>query len=263
MLSIIARSAPSILLNHLCIPTGVWLVLGFPFNSRKSLLRDCLPETLANLNNLSHITTIYLHFGAMKKCVRLTGPSGGLCIIACGEDLTISRHSVDLRILHSLPPPILSTTRRLAISKWKAPNPAEVETDTVSQTLSSMNNLRTLILTKCHDLPFILALDPEKNASKAVLCPNLEKLVLYTRSRDGFHIKHLQSVMKKRALRNTPLPSITIVGLDELAPEKEVVKLKEHVTHVDYRVDDTLPDWDDVGEGDDESDDDESDNESE
>ena len=122
-----------------------------------------------------------------------------------------------------------------------------------------MNNLRTLILTKCHDLSFILALDPEKNASKAVLCPNLEKLTLYTRSQDGFHIKHLLGMTKKRALRNTPLPSITIVGLDELAPEKEVVKLREHVTHVDYRVDDTLPDWDDVSEGDGESDDGESD----
>ena len=184
----------------------------------------------------------------------MTGPSGGFCIIAYGGDITISRHSMDRQILRSLPPPILSTTRRLAISKWKAPNPAEVETDTVFQTLSSMNDLRALILTKCHDLPFILTLDPEKNISKALLCPNLEKLVLYTRLRDGFHIEHLLSMANTRAWRNTLLLSITIVGLDELAPEK-VFKLREHVTHVYYRVDDWLPNWDELSEGDDESDD--------
>ena len=34
-------------------------------------------------------------------------------------------------------------------------------------------------------------------------------------------------------------------GLDELAPGK-VFKLREHVTRIEYRIDDTPPNWDDL-----------------
>jgi len=111
-----------------------------------------------------------------------------------------------------------------------------------------MDNLRILILTKCHNLPFILSLNPEKNTSGLVLCPNLEELVLYIKLRDQFHIGELVSMAKKRASRGAKLSSITIVGLGELAPGKEVFKLREHVTHVEYRVDDAPPDWDDLSD---------------
>jgi hypothetical protein len=111
------------------------------------------------------------------------------------------------------------------------------------------------MLAKCHNLPFIFALNPGKNTN-VVLCPNLVELVFYVKSQDLFHIGHLLSMTKKRALRGATLPSITIVGMDELAPAEEVFRLKEYVTHVDYRVDDSPPDWDDLGESDDEGDED-------
>jgi hypothetical protein len=111
------------------------------------------------------------------------------------------------------------------------------------------------MLAKCHNLPFIFALNPEKNTSRLGQSTILEELVLYIKSRDLFHIKHLLSMTKKRASRGAALPSITIVGMDELAPAKEVFKLREYVTYVNYRVDDSPPDWDDLGESDDESDD--------
>ena len=116
-----------------------------------------------------------------------------------------------------------------------------------------MSNLRALMLAKCHNLPFIFALNPEKKTSNVVLCPSLEEFVLYIKSRDLFCIKRLLNMTKKRALRGSVLPSITIVGMDQPAPAQEVFELKEYVTHVDYRVDDSPPDWDDPGESDDES----------
>jgi hypothetical protein len=109
-------------LNHLCIPTGARLQLGITFNGERSPLRYHLPETLANLKNLSHITTIYLHFDAAEKYMRL----GELRVLAYLEYETIFGYTMDRRILRSLPPPILSTTQRLAVSKYKAPGPAEV-----------------------------------------------------------------------------------------------------------------------------------------
>ena len=45
-------------------------------------------------------------------------------------------------------------------------------------------------------------------------------------------------------MRGAKLLSITIVGVSESAPGVEVFKLREHVKHVDYTVDNAIPDWD-------------------
>jgi hypothetical protein len=39
---------------------------------------------------------------------------------------------------------------------------------------------------------------------------------------------------------------ITIVGLGELAPGKEVFKLREHVARVEYKFEGEPPKWDDI-----------------
>jgi hypothetical protein len=89
-------------------------------------------------------------------------------------------------------------------------------------------------------------LDPDQTPSKPVPCPKLEELVLYVESRDAFNIPELMSMAKERASRGAKLSSITIVGLGELVSGKEVFKLREHVAHVDYRVEEEPPEWDDI-----------------
>jgi hypothetical protein len=178
---------------------------------------DYLPKRSPNLRNLSHITSINLRFslgtqiGATERtkwkspCSRPLGTPGGY-----------DSHTMDRRILHSLDPPILSTTQRLTISEYGHPDPAEAEECPVFETLSSMDNLRTLILIKCNNLPFILALNPRKNLSKLVLCPGLEELVLYTNPWNQLPIQHLIDMAEDRASRGAKLSSITIVSLGGL-----------------------------------------------
>ena len=240
-LSIASWPPRSILLNHLCIPTGASLIL---VHGETSPLQEYLPETSTNLNNLSHITAMNLHFDVTEKYVRLSGPSGGLRVSARLVDEAIPTQTKDRRILLSLSPPILSTTQRLAVSKYDHPTSPEIEECPVFQTLSAMTNLHTLVLTECDNLPFILALNPDKNSSKLVLCPGLEELVLYVESQDQFQIRCLLRMTKERASRGIKLSSITIAGLGELVPAEGVFKLGEYVTRVAYRVDDVLPDWD-------------------
>ena len=162
---------------------------------------------------------------------------------------------MDRQILHSLNPPMLSTTQRLAISKYRHPSPnqAEVEKSPVFRTLSFTNNLRTLILSQCNNLTFILALNPKENPSKLVLCPNLEELFLYIKLQGQLHIECLISMAKNRALAGAALSSITMVRPGKPVPDGGVLKLRNHVAHVECRVDHELPAWDDVPcEGDDE-----------
>lgn len=106
-----------------------------------------------------------------------------------------------------------------------------------------MNRLRSLTLTKCRNLPFILALDPSQTGP--LICPCLEELVIYVGGQDEFCITALISMGKERAANHAKLSSITIIDLGNFIPGNEVLRLREHIAHVEYRVDDVSPvDWD-------------------
>ena len=242
-LTINVSPSPSILLNHLCIPTGASLILKSLSGHENSPLPDCLPEAPANLKNLSHITTINLLFNLAEKSVRLSGPSGSLRVLVHWWHPEIDPYIMHRRILRSLGLFNLSTTTRLTISMYRHPAPAEAKESPVFRTLSSTNNLRTLTLIECDNLPFVLALNPEENPSKLTLCPKMEELVLYIKLGDTFPITQLIGMAKNRVSRGAKLSSITIVGLDELALGR---KLGKYVTDVKCRVDDAPPSWDHI-----------------
>lgn len=249
-LRISANPAHSIVLNHLSIPTGASLRQSFCYRGKKSPLLYHLPETLSNLKNLSNITALNLRFNSRLKLLKVAGPSGGLRIGAYWLDGAIDTYNMDRWILHSLGLFPLSTIQRLSFSEYDHPGPDGIDECPIFRTLSSTNNIQTLVLIKCNNQrPFILALDPAENPTELLLCPNLENFVLYIESLDQFRTDYLIDMAENRASRGAKLSSITIVGLNELALGKEVLKLKEHVTNVEYRVDDESPAWDDNGYG--------------
>jgi hypothetical protein len=247
-LTIFARPAYSILLNHLSIPAGALLVLEFDFSGVKSPLPDYLPNTARNLKNLCDVTSVNLYFDPAEKYVRLTGPSGGLHIFGHWEDDVEATPPpvLDRQILRSLDYFSLHMTRRLAIGKYKPPILSRVNKSSPYYILCDMKDLLTLTLTRCNNLPFILALDPDQNRSKHLLCPKLEELVLFVEDQNAFNIPELVHMAKGRASKDAKLSSITIVGLGELVSGKEVFKLRKYVTRVDYRVEEEPPEWDDI-----------------
>ena len=121
---------------------------------------------------------------------------------------------------------------------------ADIDKSPAYYTLLRMKDLQTLILTQCNNLPFIHALNPNRNPSKLILCPRLKKLVLYVEGLESFNIVGLMSMAKGRVSGGVRLSCITIVGLGELMPRKEVFKLGEYVGHVDYRIGEKPPKWD-------------------
>jgi len=228
-LTIIANPSHPIL-NHLCIPVGASLVLDFKFSGDKSPLLDLLPKTAKD--HVYDVATVNLCFDKRNKFVQLIRPSGGLTIFGHWKDYVeiVPSRLLDNQILQSLDQFHLYTTRRLAITKCGSPAPIKINTSPHYHILDRMRQLRTLTLIRCYNLPFILSLDPERNPSGSVLCPELEELVLYIKARKLFNIVELMKMAKERASKNAKLWLITIIGLDELIPGKEVFKLREHVT---------------------------------
>jgi hypothetical protein len=245
-LTVFADPVHSILLNHLSIPAGASLVLGFKFSGDKSPLPDCLPKTTKDLKNLFWITTVNLRFDKVEKSAQLTGPSGEIHIFGCWEGEAKMTPSLDLdrQILQSLSYFPLCLTRRLAITKYEPSTVTEINESPPYHVFLCTRALRTLTLIRCNSLPFILALDPGLNPLKLVPCLHLEELVLYVETRNAFNIPELINMAKERALKGAKLRSVTIVGLDELVSGKEVFKLREHVEHVEYRFEEESPEWD-------------------
>jgi hypothetical protein len=233
----VADPVHSILLKHLHIPAGASQIMGFNFSGDKSRFQ-IVYRGWSGFSKTCCVTSSNFRFNKANKSARPGGPSGGLKISGLWKDVDKTAPPLDLdhRILRSLGYFSFRMTRRLEITGWKLPalsSPFHI--------LSFMEDLRTITLTQCNNLPFILALNPDKNPSKLVLCPKLEGLILFVKPRKTFNIPDLINMAKERASKGAKLPSITIVGLGELMPGKEAFKLREYVAHVDYRVEKEPP----------------------
>ena len=248
LLDITAQQVHSILLDHLSIPTGASLMLEFDFSDEKSPIPTYLPSTMKNLGNISHITSINLHYRSRKPGMdlRLEGPNGGLYMFGNWVGAATSLPVVDRRVLRSLNHFDVSAIETFTITQYPSPPPLKIENSPAYQTLFLMNALRTLTLVDCLNLPFVLALNPNRIHSKAVACPELEELVLYIKNKDRFCINELLEMVKERASRGAELSTITIVCSREFVPAKEVLKLRGYVSSVEYRLDDVVPDWDSI-----------------
>lgn len=223
------------ILSHLRIPIGASLRVWTTFGSQTSPLLSYLPETSFNILSLSHIAAVDLCFHLEDKCVQLSGPSGSLRLFARWTNRRIPLSTMDHRILRSLGPRVCSTTQRLVILGYINRSPADTEGCPIFHTLSSMNNLRTLVLSQCYHRPFLFALDPGKNSSKQVLCPDLKEIVFYTAS--WGYAGSLIGMAKRRAVKGVKLLSIKMIGLGAPPMDANVVKLREYVTQVEYRGD--------------------------
>ena len=234
----------SVLLRHLHIPVRASLVLEYMCYRPYSLPRDL--KRSPNFDNLSHITAINVLFTWDQKGIQLSGPSGSLRAtfdsIGSGPSAYVEIH----QILRSLDHPMLSTIQRLVISGYQSVRSAGIGECRIFKTLSSTNNLRTLILVDCRPRRFVRALDPRRNPSNFVVCPNMRELVLHVSSMGQLGEKRIISMAKNRASRGVKFSSITIVGLSGFLPEETLLKLREHVAHVGYRVGHAPPAWDDV-----------------
>ena len=101
-LGVFAQPAHPILLNHLSIPAGASLRLGFTFSGNESPIPFHLPKSFNNRHNISHIATINLRFGSEQKFVRLNGPSGELYILGSWVRGSNQPHAGANRFLWSL-----------------------------------------------------------------------------------------------------------------------------------------------------------------
>ena len=242
MLEISAKVAHSILLNHLLVPTGAFVVLQSEFNDRSPPIPDHLPRSVDNLDNISHITSIGI-YSDMGIGMWFNGPSGGLYVGGEWSGSNFIPAALDGRIFWPLNNFRISTTERLAISQGCYPEDPGAGESGAYQILLLVNNLRILRLTDCIILSFVLALNPVRNASSTVVCPELEELVLIGYNQEEFFVHELLEMAKERAARGAKLSAISIISSQEFI-SRGVLDLEDYASRVEHRVDGVLPTWD-------------------
>ena len=217
----------SILLNHLHIPTGASVTLDFSPLDRNTEIQDYLPRSLEDLNNISHITSIWLNFKS-GMAVQLEGPSGSLYLKArVRGSLICPAFNHQIESLSKFP---ISTTKALAIHQYR------VSKIKVRQTLLIMNNLRTLNLTDCINISFFLALNPALDPSNTVVCPQLKKLVLRVQEREELYTDDLLEMAEERALAGAKLSAILITSPCGMISGDELSSLRRHASRVEHIV---------------------------
>ena len=233
--------ARSTFLDHLSIPMGASLCLDFSFPTGGG---SPIPVCLANdFKNLCNITTINLIVSIPQWTrMRLKGPSGELSTCGCRNTSSLFR---------SLGKFDLSKTQRLSVTAHGLAPEDAFANSPIFQTLSPMKNLRTLTLIGVDNLPFIHALNPEKNRSRTVLCSELEELVLYIGTLDRFHLEELKKMALERDKRSSKLSSVIIVSLGGVCSREAVFSLRKYISRVEYKLEVEPPGWNAVfGDGD-------------
>ena len=242
-LQISATPVHSSVMKHLSIPSGAVLILDFDFDDEPSPLPIWFPKPFDRLENILPITSINLLCDSAPS-LRLNGPNGGVYIYENWTGAVSFLPLLHWRILRSLNHFPLSSTERLTIGTYRT-----TDEFIVYETLRHMDALRTLTLTDCLNAHFVSALNPRKNASKTLLCPALEEVILYIKKREELCLKRLLAMAKERDSKGARLSTIRIISTEGFASAKEVFKLRDHVTRVKYRLDDVVPAWDDDPDG--------------
>ncbi|KAF9643192.1 hypothetical protein BDM02DRAFT_3123737 [Thelephora ganbajun] len=138
-----------------------------------------------------------------------------------------------------------SKTRQLELI-----NSSLLHDDLPYQALLPMKSLRTLTISRCHNLSsFLRALDPER--SNVLICPKLKKLVLCIGGEMGFDVQIMVNMVAARASRGAELKSIRIASQMEF-PLRVVLELGKHALRVDYDSEvDSFDNGDDDSDGED------------
>ena len=197
-----------------------------------------VPATLYNLHNISHITTVRICVNVGYRAIQLNGPSGELYTRGELKFENDAHYTEATELSEFLNRFDTSRCQQLGIAYygfiWEIPT-ANARCSTY-QLLHLMGDLCILTLIELANCPFILALNPDKNPDKIILCPRLEEITLRVYGSFRLYASELLSMAKERASRRAKLSTITIVSGKALAPSTEVFELGKHASRVKCKV---------------------------
>ena len=205
---------PSLLLDHLLVPTGAKFTM--QVDSRGSLH---LPESFDFLEEFSRFR-IHLHVRGFYPSIQFNAPNCQISIVPATPPTTSN-----CRVFESLARFDPSNVKRLRLVEGGLMR--HDGRDHV-RILGRMEDLRALTISHCTGLPRFL---PFFDGSG--LCMKLEEFILEPRAdREKFDIQNVIQLAAKRASLGKPLKSVRIVSWDK-SMQASALKLREYVSHAE------------------------------
>ncbi|KAF9789240.1 hypothetical protein BJ322DRAFT_528207 [Thelephora terrestris] len=210
--------SPSALLYHLVMPAGVKVAFEL-FH-----VEDFPPETPESLRSLSDFKEIRIKFSEYyEPSIRFTGSNGKANFKLYAPQAEAAWHTA-LELLGLLD---VSKTEHLELI-CSGP----ISGDVLYAGLLRMTNLHTLTISQCHNLSsLVCVLDPDRDPSNVLVCPKLEKLILYIGTEREFDTLRMTNMAAARASRGSVLKFVRITSRVELA--QVVLGLREQVLHLE------------------------------
>ena len=216
----------SLFLDHLLIPVGA--DLRTQLESPHPRIEDHLPRSLDNLRNLHNFTQLHLHFDGCFSSVQFTGPNGEVHIISVSSGANTTESVLEFFARFDT-----STVKQLEIIYRYA-----LSEDILFQALLPMKNLRALTISLRKILhPLIRALDPDRNSSNVLICPNLEELHLNIGGNGVFDVENAVGMAVARASRGAKLKCVRVTTRGKFVP-MDVSELGKHVPYVEHAPED-------------------------
>ena len=213
-MDIVGDEPLALLFDHLLVPADAKLTT--EVDPRYS---DYLPDTLENIRNLTGFR-VQMHVREFYPSIRVTGPAGETSIVPATR-----RAATTCRVLESLTQFVPSKIERLKLIGGDILLRGGC---TLYWVLFSMKNLRTLTVSRCKNLSFLIG-----SLDEIDMCPKLEELVLDARA-DGekLDIQGMIKMAAKRATMLVKLKSIRIASRDKFV-QTCALNLKKYVPHVE------------------------------
>ena len=141
--------------------------------------------------------------------------------------------------IQSFLPLSVEGVEELCIQGYQAPEDSYLP---AVQAFESLPNLRSVSMVHCDNTILLRAL---KHPTRHLTVPKLRTLRLYLDPQREISGESLMELVKYRASNSARLEELSILSQEVIVPVAEVMALRPHVGVVEYKMDDSIPDFED------------------
>ena len=194
------------------------------------------PERLPFVSRIKHVHTEVLP-GHGRCIFRFSGENGKVTVMARWP---ITNHNLDNLVIGSIESFLPISTEEvevLCIQGYRAPDDSWMP---ALRAFESLPSLQSILAVHCDTTVLLRAL---RHPSRNLTVPKLGSLSLYLHPQREVSGKELMELVKYRVSNGARLEELLIISPDIIVPVAEVMALKAHVGVVEYRLDNSLPNF--------------------
>jgi len=196
------------------------------------------PERLPFISGLKRVHAEVLP-GHGRCSFRCSGENGKVTVMARWPITNANLDNLVMGSIQSFLPLSMEGVEELWIQGYQAPEDSYLP---ALRAFESLPNLQSVLMVHCDNTVLLRAL---KYPTRHLTVPKLRTLKLYLDPQRTVSGEDLMELVKSRVSNGARLEELLIISPEVIVPVAEVMVLKPHVGSVEYRMDDSIPSFED------------------